>query len=56
MPTTLLGYYGGKVFGRAYDPETLAGDSTILGTFKLSQKIEGTPLWLPDLQLIGYIA
>jgi hemolysin activation/secretion protein len=54
LPATVLGYYGGQAFGRAYDPGAIAGNSAVAGTFELSQGINTKVSWLPGLSLFAY--
>lgn len=54
LPAAVLGFYGGEVFGRAYDPGTLAGNSLMAATLRISQTIDTGLSWLSDLNLFAF--
>jgi hemolysin activation/secretion protein len=54
LPAAVLGYYGGQVFGRAYDPGAVAGNSAVAAAFELSQRIDTKVSWLPGFSLFAY--
>ena len=46
--------YGGRVFGRAYDPSELLGDSCWMVSGELRYDLPGGKLSVPDTQFYGY--
>jgi len=46
--------YGGRAFGRAYDPSELLGDQCWMGSAELRYDIPGGALPVPDTQFYGY--
>ncbi len=46
--------YGGRVFGRAYDPSELLGDHCWMASGELRYDIPGGALPVPDTQFYGY--
>lgn len=46
--------FGGKNFGRAFDPSQLLGDHCFMGTAELRQDISGLPFGLTGLQLYAF--
>ncbi len=46
--------YGGKNFGRAFDPSQLLGDHCVMGTAELRHDLRGLPLGLTSFQLYAF--
>ena len=55
LPAAVLGFYGGGVYGRAYDPGALAGNNTVTASLQIGQQIDTGLKWLPDLNLFAFI-
>jgi len=55
LPPVVFGFYGGEVFGRAYDPGALAGNNSAAASLRIAQKIDTGLSWLPELSLLGFI-
>ena len=55
LPAPVLGFYGGEVFGRAYDPGSLAGNNLVAGSLEISQQVDTGVQWLPGLSLLAFI-
>ena len=48
--------YGGRVFGRAYDPSELLGDHCWMASGELRYDVPSVSIhWVPDAQLYGYV-
>ena len=48
--------YGGRVFGRAYDPSELLGDHCWMASGELRYDVPSVSMhWVPDAQLYGYV-
>ena len=54
LPPPVLGFYGGEVFGRAYDPGALAGNSLATAALQIGQHIDTGLPWLSDLNLFAF--
>ncbi len=54
LPPPVLGFYGGEVIGRAYDPGALAGNSVATAALQIGQRIDTGLPWLSDLNLFAY--
>jgi len=54
LPPPVLGFYGGEVFGRAYDPGALAGNSLATTALQVGQHIDTGLPWLSDLNLFAF--
>jgi hemolysin activation/secretion protein len=54
LPAALVAAYGGRVYGQAYDPGVIGGNSAIMVTGELAQKIGTGTSWLSDLSLFAY--
>jgi hemolysin activation/secretion protein len=54
LPPAVLGFYGGEVFGRAYDPGALAGNSLAAAALQIGQHIDTGLPWLSDLNLFAF--
>jgi hemolysin activation/secretion protein len=54
LPAAVLGFYGGEVFGRAYDPGALAGNNLVAASLQVTQQIDTGLRWLPELSLFAF--
>jgi hemolysin activation/secretion protein len=54
LPAALVSAYGGLLYGRAYDPGAIAGNSTIIVAGEIAQAIETHVPWLTGLSLFVY--
>lgn len=54
LPAAVVAAYGGPVFGRAYDPGAIGGNSAIMVAGELAQMIKTDISWLSDLSLFVY--
>jgi len=55
LPVATLGFYGGEVLGRAYDPGALAGNNLVAGALQIAQRIDTGLGWLPELSLFAFV-
>ena len=54
LPAAVVGAYGGLMYGRAYDPGAIAGNSAVMVAGEVAQAIETHIPWLKDLNLFVY--
>jgi hemolysin activation/secretion protein len=54
LPVAVLGFYGGKDFGRAFDPGALAGHDLVSATLPITQRIDTGLQWLPRLSVFTF--
>jgi hypothetical protein len=54
LPAAVFGFYGGEVFGRAYDPGALAGNNLVAASLQVTQQIDAGLRWVPELSLFAF--
>jgi len=55
LPAAMLVNYGGDTFGRGFEPGAIHGNSAVLGSLELAQKIDTRLSWLPGFSLCTFV-
>ena len=55
LPAAMLVNFGGDTFGRGFEPGAINGNSAVLGSLELAQKIDTKLSWLPGFSLCTFV-